>query len=121
MTVLAFDTTLDVCSVALLDAAANSILAERHVAMNKGHAEALHGLIGDAMGDAGIGFSEIERIVVTTGPGTFTGSRIGIAAARGFALTLGVPIAGITTLHALAARLRYRSSRHQPCGTTGHR
>lgn len=103
MNVLAFDTTLDVCSVAILDAITHSVLGQRHVPMNRGHAEALHGLIAEAMADAGTRFDEIKRIAVTTGPGTFTGSRIGIAAARGFALTLKVPVTGISTLQALAA------------------
>ena len=102
MTLLAFDTTLDVCSVALLSPAEEVVLAERHVSMSRGHAEALHGLIAEAMSQADVTFADLSGIAVTTGPGTFTGSRVGIAAARGFALTLDIPLVGISTLQALA-------------------
>ncbi|MGI9481269.1 MAG: tRNA (adenosine(37)-N6)-threonylcarbamoyltransferase complex dimerization subunit type 1 TsaB [Hyphomicrobiales bacterium] len=103
MITLAFDTTLDVCSVAILDATAGAVMAERHQLMQRGHAEVLHTLIGAALKEAQIGFDDLERIAVTAGPGTFTGSRIGVAAARGFALTLKIPVSGISTLMALAA------------------
>lgn len=106
MAILAFDTTLDVCSVALLDAAGNDVLAERHNPMSRGHAETLHGLIGEVLEEAGLKLSDISRIAVTTGPGTFTGSRIGVAAARGFALVLDVDVVGISTLQALACNVK---------------
>ncbi|MGI9373185.1 MAG: tRNA (adenosine(37)-N6)-threonylcarbamoyltransferase complex dimerization subunit type 1 TsaB [Hyphomicrobiales bacterium] len=105
MAILAFDTTLDVCSVALLSGSGDRIFAERHVPMSRGHAESLHVLIGEAMEDAALGFGDLTQIAVTTGPGTFTGSRIGVAAARGFALTLDVPVIGISTLQAMACNV----------------
>lgn len=103
MRLLAFDTTLDVCSVALLEAGERRVLAERHMPMARGHAEALHPLICETMDEAQAGFKELNAIAVTCGPGTFTGCRIGIAAARGFALTLDVKIFAISSLQALAA------------------
>ena len=58
------------------------------------------------MGDAGLGFPDLDRIAVTVGPGSFTGVRVGIAAARGFALVTGCPVAGIGTLDAIAEAAR---------------
>jgi tRNA threonylcarbamoyl adenosine modification protein YeaZ len=73
--------------------------------MLRGHAEALLPLIGGVMDKAGIRFSDLDRIAVTTGPGSFTGLRVGIAAARGIALASGKPAYGLTTLAAYAAPL----------------
>ena len=63
-------------------------------------------MIDDAMGAAGLGFADLDRIAVTVGPGSFTGLRIGIAAARGLALVTGAEAVGIGTLavHAEEAR-----------------
>ena len=106
MNVLALDTCLSACSVAVLrrgmEGAGNGRIVSRHTAMARGHAEALMPMIDDAMREAGIAFSELERIAVTTGPGTFTGMRIGIAAARGLGLAVGCPVVGLTTFAALA-------------------
>ena len=60
--------------------------------MQRGHAEALMPLIARVMERAGIGFADLDRIAVTTGPGSFTGLRVGIAAARGIALAAGKPV-----------------------------
>jgi tRNA threonylcarbamoyl adenosine modification protein YeaZ len=71
--------------------------------MVRGHAEALMPLIAAAMSEAGMAFAELDRIAVTIGPGSFTGLRVGVAAARGIALAAGKPAVGLTTLAALAA------------------
>ncbi len=71
--------------------------------MARGHAEALMPMLEDALAEAGIGYGDMDRFVVTVGPGTFTGVRVGVAAVRGFALATGRPAIGITTLEALAA------------------
>ncbi len=71
--------------------------------MERGHAEALIPMIEAALGAAETDYSGLDRIAVCTGPGSFTGIRIGIAAARGLALGLGIPAIGITRLEALAA------------------
>ena len=60
-------------------------------------------MIARVMERAGIGFSSLDRIAVTTGPGSFTGLRVGIAAARGIALAAGRPAIGLTTLSGFAA------------------
>jgi len=103
MRVLAIDTALGACAAAVLDTAAGAVSAHESTAMQRGHAEALMPLIARVMQRAGMGFTDIDRIAVTTGPGSFTGLRVGIAAARGLALAAGRPAVGITTLAAYAA------------------
>jgi tRNA threonylcarbamoyladenosine biosynthesis protein TsaB len=71
--------------------------------MLRGHAEALMPLLQRVMQQAGFGFANIDRIAVTTGPGSFTGLRVGIAAARGIALAAEKPAVGLSTLSAYAA------------------
>ena len=58
-------------------------------------------MIGEALAEAGLGYGDIERIAVTTGPGSFTGTRIGVAVARGLALALGIRAVGLSVLDAL--------------------
>jgi len=103
MRVLAIDTALGACAAAVLDTAAGAVSAHESTPMQRGHAEALMPLIARVMQRAGMGFTDIHRIAVTTGPGSFTGLRVGIAAARGLALAAGRPAVGITTLAAYAA------------------
>jgi tRNA threonylcarbamoyl adenosine modification protein YeaZ len=105
MRVLAIDTALEACSVAVLDTGASAVSAHDSLPMQRGHAEALMPLIARVMQRAGAAFAELDRIAVTTGPGSFTGLRVGIAAARGLALAAGKPAVGITTLAAYAAPL----------------
>jgi tRNA threonylcarbamoyl adenosine modification protein YeaZ/ribosomal-protein-alanine acetyltransferase len=91
------------CSAAVIDTAVPAPLARAFVAMERGHAEALAPMIEQVMQEAAVSFSAIDRIVVTRGPGTFTGVRIGLAMARGLSLALGIPLIGIDTLTAIAA------------------
>src|SRR5882757_440039 len=102
MRVLAIDTALEACSAAVLDTE-NGGVASESLPMVRGHAEALMPLIGRVMKQAAMAFSELDRIAVTTGPGSFTGLRVGIAAARGIALAAAKPAVGLTTLAAYAA------------------
>jgi tRNA threonylcarbamoyladenosine biosynthesis protein TsaB len=101
--VLAIDTALAACSAAVLDTAHGAILASESKPMVRGHAEALMPLVDAIMQRAGVDFGELDRVAVTTGPGSFTGLRVGIAAARGIGLAAGKPVVGLTTLAALAA------------------
>lgn len=103
MRVLAIDTALEACSAAVLDVGQAAILSSETQIMVRGHAEALMPLIASVMSQAALSFSEMDRIVVTVGPGSFTGLRVGIAAARGFGLATSRPVVGVTTLAALAA------------------
>jgi tRNA threonylcarbamoyladenosine biosynthesis protein TsaB len=105
MRVLAIDTALGACAAAVLDTAAGAIIAHESQTMQRGHAEALMPLIKRVMESAGFTFADLDRIAVTTGPGSFTGLRVGIAAARGLGLAAGKPVVGLTTLAAYAAPL----------------
>jgi tRNA threonylcarbamoyl adenosine modification protein YeaZ len=103
MRVLAIDTALESCSVAVLDTARSAMMASEQIVMARGHAEALMPLIARTMDRAHADFKDIDRIAVTVGPGSFTGMRVGIAAARGIALASGKPAVGLSTLAAYAA------------------
>lgn len=105
MLILAIDTALNACAAAVLDTDANRLVASESHAMARGHAEALVPLIGRVMADAGIGWSALDRIAVTNGPGSFTGLRVGLSAARGIGLAANKPVVGVTTLSAFAAPL----------------
>ena len=74
--------------------------------MDKGQAERLLPLLEEMLAEAGIGWHDLGRLAVGTGPGNFTGVRISVAAARGLALGLGIPAIGVTRLEALAHGLR---------------
>ncbi len=102
MRVLAIDTALEACAAAVLDTERGK-LASESLPMVRGHAEALMPLIARVMAQADMPFSALDRIAVTTGPGSFTGLRVGISAARGIALAAGKPAFGLTTLAAYAA------------------
>jgi tRNA threonylcarbamoyladenosine biosynthesis protein TsaB len=103
MLVLAIDTALDACAAALLDTDANRLIAQETLPMTRGHAEALMPLLARVMKAGGLPFSALDRIAVTTGPGSFTGLRVGLSAARGLALAANKPVVGVTTLSAYAA------------------
>lgn len=103
MRVLAIDTALEACSVAVLDTERADLRAHESLPMQRGHAEALMPLIARVLDRVQLDFSAIDRVAVTTGPGSFTGLRVGIAAARGIALAAGKPAIGLTTLAAFAA------------------
>lgn len=105
MKLLAIDTALDACSVAV-DAGNGHPPLTNSELVGRGHAERLFGMIEATMDAAGVALAALDRIAVTTGPGSFTGVRVGVAAARGLALVVKCPIVGIGTLavHAAAAR-----------------
>jgi tRNA threonylcarbamoyladenosine biosynthesis protein TsaB len=103
MLILAIDTALDACAAAVLDTNAGQLIAAESQPMKRGHAEALMPLIARVMKNAGLPFTALDRIAVTTGPGSFTGLRVGLSAARGIALAAGKPAVGLTTLSAYAA------------------
>jgi tRNA threonylcarbamoyladenosine biosynthesis protein TsaB len=103
MLILAIDTALDACAVAVLDTKATKLIARESEGMKRGHAEALMPMIGRVIAQSGIGFAGLDRIAVTTGPGSFTGLRVGLSAARGIALAANKPVVGVTTLTAYAA------------------
>jgi tRNA threonylcarbamoyladenosine biosynthesis protein TsaB len=112
MLILAIDTALDACAAAVLDTDVGRLIARESLPMKRGHAEALMPLIARVVKQAGIGFAALDRIAVTTGPGSFTGLRVGLSAARGIALAAGKPVVGLTTLTAYAAAVVSESGQH---------
>lgn len=104
MICLGLDTALGACSAALADE--TGVIARDRRAMATGHAEAIAPMTERLMAGAGIGFAALGRIAVTTGPGTFTGQRIGLAFARGLSVALKIPCVGVTTLAAIAEAAR---------------
>jgi tRNA threonylcarbamoyladenosine biosynthesis protein TsaB len=103
MLILAIDTALDACAAAVLDTGTSRLIARESQPMKRGHAEALMPLIARVMKEAGLPFAALDRVAVTAGPGSFTGLRVGLSAARGFALATGKAVVGLTTLSAYAA------------------
>ena len=98
---LAVDTALGACSVAVLDG--DTVLAHQFVEMTRGHAEALAPMVDETMRKSGVAFGALDRLAVTTGPGTFTGQRVGLAFMRGLRVGLKKPLIGVTTLESMAA------------------
>jgi tRNA threonylcarbamoyladenosine biosynthesis protein TsaB len=128
MRVLAIDTALAACSAALFDSDRSELIASESQPMLRGHAEALVPMISRVMAAAGLRFSDLDRVAVTVGPGSFTGLRVGVAggggggraapppppgsftglrvgvaAARGLALAAAIPAVSLSTFSAYAA------------------
>jgi N6-L-threonylcarbamoyladenine synthase len=103
MIILALDTAGVDCSAAVYDSVSDTMLGTVSETIGRGHAERLIELVDLALGEASKSLADIERIAVSVGPGSFTGIRVGVAAARGFALSLGIDGVGISTLDVLAS------------------
>lgn len=99
MITLAFDTSAAHCAAVLMRD--DQVLGSRAQAMTKGQAEALFPMLEEVLSAAGLGWADVSRIGVGTGPGNFTGIRISISAARGLALSLGCPVIGVSTFAAI--------------------
>jgi tRNA threonylcarbamoyladenosine biosynthesis protein TsaB len=100
LNILALDTCVEACSVAVW--ADDRTLASISEPMQRGHQERLAPMVSEALAAAGLRPSQLDRIAVTTGPGSFTGLRVGLAFAKGLALALDRPCIGIGALEALA-------------------
>lgn len=103
MLILAMDTASAACQSCVYDSDADRVLALSCETIGRGHAERLMPVIDAALEAAAVDLSGIARIAVTVGPGSFTGIRVGVAAARGLALGLGRVCVGVGSLQALAA------------------
>lgn len=100
LTILALDTATTGCSLAVWRD--GDVLAHEAREMSRGQAEVLLPMAQDVLASAGLMPKDLSAIAITRGPGAFTGMRIGLAAARAFALSLNIPCIGVTTLEAVA-------------------
>ena len=105
MRILAIDTALGACSACVLEAGEAEPLAREQLAMDRGHAEALMPLVERVMDGLEGGFASLGRVAVTVGPGSYTGLRVRVSAARAIAFAAGIPAVGVTTVAACAAPL----------------
>jgi tRNA threonylcarbamoyladenosine biosynthesis protein TsaB len=105
MRILAIDTSLPAVSACVLDDDAEMPIASETIEMERGHGEALLPLLERVMAQVEGGFSSLDRIAVTVGPGSFTGIRIGLAAGQAIGIACKCDVVGVSTLAALATPL----------------
>jgi tRNA threonylcarbamoyladenosine biosynthesis protein TsaB len=103
--ILVIDTSGPVCAAGIYDSGKGELVASKSEMLGKGHAERLISMIDEVLTEARLTLQDMTRIGVTIGPGSFTGIRVGVAAARGFALSLGIPAVGVTTLQVVAEQV----------------
>ena len=102
MRILGLDTTGAYCSVALVDTA--EVLAHKSENIGRGHAERLAPMVAEVLADAGLSAKDVDKISVCTGPGSFTGLRVALAFAKGFALPRKLPVIGLSSLAVWASQ-----------------
>lgn len=105
MRILAIDTALDTCAACVMAEGDETPLSAESLPMARGHAESLLPLIERVMARVEGGFEAIDRVAVTVGPGSYTGLRVGLSAARAIGLATARPVVGVGTLSALLAHL----------------
>ena len=110
MRILAIDTSCGAASVAVVESGQAEPLAVMTKRMVRGHADALAPMVEEVMRGLDGGFASLSRIAVATGPGSFTGIRVGLAMARAMAVALAIPVVGVSTLAAFAAPLLERAA-----------
>ena len=98
MILLAIDTALASCSACVYDSTNTKILSEEYALMERGHAEALPPMVARVIAASGLDYADLTRIAVTTGPGTFTGIRVGLSFARALGLALNIKVLGLNSL-----------------------
>jgi tRNA threonylcarbamoyl adenosine modification protein YeaZ len=106
MLILAIDCSASLCAACVWDGAAGVELGREVLDLGKGHAEHVVPVVEAALAGAGKAYGDLGRIAVSVGPGSFTGIRVAVSAARGYALALGIPAVGVDGLEALAAQTR---------------
>jgi tRNA threonylcarbamoyladenosine biosynthesis protein TsaB len=99
--ILCIETATDICSAALCDAERVHGVAE--APPGKSHASSLTVLIGQLLEEYGLRVSALDAVAVSKGPGSYTGLRIGVSAAKGLAYAAGIPLIGINTLAAMCS------------------
>ncbi len=102
MIILAIETCFNRCATCLYDSAAGLVLASEQQEMERGQAEALAPMVQRVLDTAAVGIESVARVAVTTGPGTFTGLRIGLSFARALGLARNIPVIGLDSLRAVA-------------------
>ena len=113
MNILALDTTLGACSAAVARTGTGAYAPKVFSAYElrtREHAEAIVPMMTRVMDEAGLAYDELDAIAVTTGPGSFTGVRVGVSTARGLALALSLPLIGVTSLEVMAQMALDRKS-----------
>ncbi len=104
MTLLALETATDTCGVALLQG--DEVVAETHLHRPRVHSERLTSLVEDVLRHADVDSSALDAVAVSMGPGSYTGLRIGVSTAKGWAFATDANLVGVPTLEAYAARIR---------------
>lgn len=115
MLILAIDTALGAVAACVYDAEQDQVLASERLILARGHAEALVPLLERLAAQLPGGFDAIERVAVTTGPGSFTGIRVGVAAARAIGVARDIEVVGVTTFSAFAGPLLGRDGADVAC------
>lgn len=108
MKILGIDTATDVLAVAITND--NTLITEYRSNIRRAHAEKLIGAIDLVLHDADVSLHDIDVIAVGTGPGSFTGLRIGIAAVKGLAFAAMIPVVAVSSLDALALQAGLHSN-----------
>ncbi len=113
MIILGLDTTGPHCSVSIVDEAC--IRAHISMPMTRGHAEALAPMVTNALKSAHLSPADIDKIAVCTGPGSFTGLRVALSFAKGFALPRKLPVIGLPSLAIWAANFDPNGQKNLIC------
>lgn len=100
--ILQLETTTTNCSVSIAEAGKCIVLKEQNTE-NYSHSEQLHPFIQDTLKSAGLTISDIDAVAVSKGPGSYTGLRIGVSAAKGLCFSLDIPLISVSSLDVLAA------------------
>lgn len=101
MLLLAVDTSAHLCAACLYDTAQHAVPALAQEDIGRGHAERLFPILDRVLTQSGRSFNQLDRLAVCVGPGSFTGVRVGVAAMRGLALALDIPLIGVSVFDAL--------------------
>lgn len=99
--ILNIETATKNCSVSLAENGVTKVLRE-YAGEGYAHAEKLHVFIEEALSEAGISFKDLDAVAVSMGPGSYTGLRIGVSAAKGLCYSLGIPLIAVDTLEVLS-------------------
>lgn len=121
MNILAIDTAATLCGACIYDSETGTETSRAVLDLGKGHAEFVMQTVGEALERAGISYDALGAVAVSVGPGSFTGVRVGVSAARGLALALNIPAIGVNTLEALAEQTRESFPGRSILAVTGKR